>query len=153
MTQRAAARAQRSGSRAPSTRSHNPRGLVDGNQGVEDLVVAAVLAGHGQHQQERLFRVEFGLLGQNRVLEGVLPALGELLLAPLDPVGVGDPIAGVRVADGAVEDGNLSAEDGAGHEVSPLLPLHQLPVPVDQADVVGRRRGLGQGDAARGDGG
>ena len=122
-----------------------PLRLVDGNQGVEG-VVAAAGARHGQHQQEGLFGVKLGLLVQGRVLEGVLPALGELLPAAPDPVGVGDPVAGVRVADGVVEDVGPAAEDGAGHEVALLLALHHLPVAVDQGDAVGvRGRGLGQG--------
>ena len=70
-------------------------GLVDGNQGVEDVVVAVAGARHGQHQQVGLLRVKVGLLVQDRILEGVLPALEELLPAALDPVGVGDPLAGV----------------------------------------------------------
>ena len=89
--------------------------------------------------------VELGLLVQGRVLEGVLPALGELLPAAPDPVGVGDPVAGVRVADGVVEDVGGAAEDGAGHEVALLLALHHLPVPIDQGDVAGAGgRGLGR---------
>ena len=56
------------------------------------------------HHQVCLLRVQLGLLLQDRVLEGVLPALGELLLTALDPVGVGDPLAGVGMADGVVED-------------------------------------------------
>ena len=128
-----------------------PLGLVDGNQGVEDVVVAAANSRHCQHQQEGLFGVKLGLLVQGGVLEGVLPALGDMLLAAPDPVGAGEPVAGVGVADGVVEDVGLAAEDGAGHEVALLLPLHQLPVPVDQGDAVGvRGRGLGQGDAAGG---
>ena len=128
-----------------------PLGLVDGNQGVEDVVVAAANARDGQHQQVCLLGVKLGLLVQSGVLEGVLPALGELFLAAPDPVGVGDPVAGVGVADGVVEDFGLAAEDGAGHEVALLLALHHLPVAVDQGDVVGvRGRGLGQGDAAGG---
>ena len=82
-----------------------PLGLVDGDQGVEDVVVAAVQAGDGHHQQKRLLGVQLGLAVQDRVLEGVLPALGELLLAALYPVGVGDPLAGVGMAQGVVEDG------------------------------------------------
>ena len=126
-----------------------PLGLVDGNQGVEDVALAAALAGHGQHQQEGLFGVEFGLFVQGRVLEGVLPALGQALLAAADLVGVGQPVAGVRVADGVVQDRDLAAEDGAGHEVPLLLALHHLPVPVDQGDGVGGGRltltGVGMG--------
>ena len=80
-----------------------PLGLVDGNQGVED-VVAAAGARDCQHQQVCLLGMELGLLVQGRVLEGVLSALGELFLAPFGPVGVGDPLAGVRVANGVVED-------------------------------------------------
>ena len=109
-----------------------PLGLVDGNQGVEDVVVAAADAGHGQHQQVSLL----GLLVLGRVLEGVLPALGELLLAAPDPVGVGDLGAGAWVADGVEGDIGGAAEDGAGLQVAFLLPLHYLPVPVDQGEVV-----------------
>ena len=131
-----------------------PCGLVDGNQGVEDVVVAAAGAGHGQHQQEGLLRVQLGLLVQGGVLEGVLPALGELFLAALDPVGRGEPLPGVGVADGVEEDIGPAAEDGTGHEVAVLLPLHHLAVEVDQPDVAGAGGwGLGQGDSAGGYGG
>ena len=148
ITHLAPALAQRSGSRAPSTRSHSPLGLVDGDQGVEDVVVAAADARDGQHQEVCLLGVEIGLLVQGRVLEGVLPALGEALLAAPDPVGAGEPVAGVGVADGVEEDVGLAAEDGAGHEVALLLPLHHLPVAVDQGD--GRRcRGAGTGPVPR----
>ena len=91
-----------------------PIGPVDGNQGVEDVVVAAANSRDGQHQQEALFGVKLGLLVQDGVLEGVLPALGELLLPALHPVGVGDPLTGVGVADGVVEDVGLAAEEGGG---------------------------------------
>ena len=127
-----------------------PLGLVDGYQGMEDVALASAGAGHSQDQEKSLLRVQVGLLVQGRVLEGVLPALGELLSAPLDPVGVGDPLAGVRVADGVVQLADLAAEDGTGHEVPLLLPLHHLPVLVDQGDDVVGGRGLGLGDAAGG---
>ena len=51
-------------------------GLVNGDQGVENVVLAAALARHGHHHQESLLRVQFRLAVQHRVLEGVLPALG-----------------------------------------------------------------------------
>ncbi len=131
-----------------------PLGLVDGHQGVEDVVLAAAPPGHRHHQQEGLLGVEVGLAVQGRVLEGVFPALGEFLLAAPDPVGVGDPLAGVGMAQGVVEDADLAAEDWAGDELALLLALHHLPVPVDQGQVAGvGRRGLGQGYAAGGDGG
>ena len=66
---------------------------------MEDVVAAAANSGHGQRQQEGLLGVQVGMVVQVRVLEGVLPALGELPLAALDPVGVGDPLTGVRVAN------------------------------------------------------
>ena len=37
---------------------------------------------------------------------------GEVLLAAPDQVGAGEPVAGVRVADGVEEDVGLAAEDG-----------------------------------------
>ena len=122
------------------------------NQGVEDLALAAATVRDGQHQQEGLFGVQLGLFTEGRVLEGVLPALGQPPLTPADPVGVGDPLAGVRVADGVVEFADPAAEDGPGHEIAVFLPLHQLPVPVDQHDVVVSGWRLGQGQAAGGDG-
>ena len=70
-------------------------GLVNGNQCVKDVVLTAALPRHGHHHQESLLGVKVGLAVQLRVLEGVLPALGKLLLASLHPVGVGDPLAGV----------------------------------------------------------
>ena len=128
-----------------------PPGLVDGYQGVEDVALAAAGAGHGQRHEISLLRVQLRLLVQGRVLEGVLPTLGELLLPALDPVGLGDPLAGVRVADGVVESTDLEAEHRTGDELALLLPLHHLPVLVDQPDVVSAR-GLGQSNAAHGDG-
>ena len=117
------------------------------------MPLPAAGAGNRQHQEKSLFRVQVGLLIQDGVLEGVLPALGEPVLAALNPVGVGDPLAGVRVADGVVELADLAAEDRSGDELALLLPLHHLPVVVDQPDVVAFGWGLGQGDAAQGDGG
>ena len=121
---------------------------------MEDVVVAAAGAGHGQHQQEGLLRVQLGLLVQGGVLEGVLPAFGELFLAALHRVGAGDPLAGVGVADGVEEDAGLAAEDGTGDKIALLLALHHLPVPIDQGDVVAGAGwwGLGQDNAAGGDG-
>ena len=99
ITHLAPALAQRTGSSAQHP-VPQPIGLVEGNQGVEDVMVAAAGAGHGQHQQVGLFGVKLGLLVQGGVLEGVLPALGELLLALFDPVGAGDPrpVSGWRMA-------------------------------------------------------
>ena len=60
-----------------------PLGLVDGNQSVEDVVVAAANSRDGQHQQEGLFGVKLGLLVQGRVLEGVLPPSESCFSPPL----------------------------------------------------------------------
>ena len=151
ITHLAPALAQRSGSRAPSTLSHRPLGWWTGTRAWKTWSSPPPVTGDGHHHQESLLRVEFRLPVQDRVLEGVLPALGEFLLAAPHPVGVGDPLAGVGVAQGVVEHVDPAAEDGAGDELAVLLALHHLPVAVDQGQVVAVGGwGLGQGDAAGG---
>ena len=119
--------------------------LVDGDDGVE--VASLAVLGDCQHdQQVGPVAVELGLLVEGGVLPGVLPAVASLLLAAADPVHRAYPVAGVGVADGVVEDLDLAVEEGPGDELALLLALHEVPVGVDEGQLV--RRGLGAGDPA-----
>ena len=138
-------------SSAPSTRSHNPLGWWTGTRAWKIWRSPPPVRGTPSTSRKACSGSRAGCssrAGYSKVYSQ--PSESFFPLA-LHPVGVGDPLAGVRVADGVVEGADLAAEDGPGHEVALLLPLHHLPVPVDQGDVVGRR-GLGQGGAADGQG-
>ena len=101
--------------------------------------------GDGDHDQKvGPVLVEVGVVVEGRVLEAVLPAVRALLLPALDPVHVGQPVAGVAVADAVVEGLDLPVEEGAGDELAAALALDEFPVGVDEGELVGGR-GLGQG--------
>ena len=119
--------------------------LVDGDDGVE--VASPAVLGDGQHhQQVGTVAVEVGVVVQVGVLPRVLPAVAPLLLPALDPVHGAYPVAGVGVADRVEEVRDLAVEDGAGDELAALLALDEVPVGVDESQLV--RRGLGPGDPA-----
>ncbi len=136
--------AQRSGSSAPSTLSHSPLGWWTGIRAWKTWWPPPARGTASASRKDS--RGEGRAARPGPGTRRCTPTLGQPLLAALDPVGVGDPLAGVGVADGVVEDVGLAAEDGAGHEAALLLPLHHLPVAVDQADVVG---GVGSGPGQR----
>ena len=123
--------------------------LMEGDDGVE--VASQPVLGLGQHhQQVGPVGVEVGLLVQVGVLPRVLPAVASLLLPTMNPVHGAYPVAGVGVPDGVEEALDLPVEEGAGDELAAALSLHEVPVGVDEGQLV--RRGLGQGDVACGDG-
>ena len=70
-----------------------------------------------------------------------------LLLPADDPVHAGEPVAGVGVADGVEEGFELAVEDGTGDELAAALALHEVPVGVDEDNLVAERF-LGLGDTA-----
>ena len=123
--------------------------LVDGDDGVEVAPLAA-LGGRQHDQQVGPVGVEAGLLVEGRVLPRVLPSVASLVLTAIEPVHGAYPVAGVGVPDGVEEGRYLPVEDGAGDELAALLPLHEVPVGVDQDDAA-CGRGLGQGYVACGD--
>ena len=84
------------------------------------------------------------------VLPGVLPAVAPLLLAALDPVHGAYPVARVGVPDRVEEVHDLAVEEGAGDELAAALPLHEVPVGVDEGYFIAGRD-LGLGDVACGD--
>ncbi len=122
--------------------------LVYGHDGVE--VAPQPVPGLRQHhQQVGPVPVELGVFVQVGVLPRVLPAVAALLLAAPDPVHGAYPVAGVGVPDGVEEALDLPVEEGPGDELAAALALDEVPVGVDQGQLV--RRGLGQGDVACGD--
>ena len=123
--------------------------LMEGDDGVE--VAPQPVLGRGQHdQQVGPVAVELRVLVQVGVLPGVRPPVAPLLLAALHPVHGAYPVARVGVPDGVEEVRDLPVEDGAGDELAAALALHEVPVGVDEGQLVAGR-GLGLGDVACGD--
>ena len=127
------------------------RRLVHRDHGVEiGRTFRVWRRGEHDHQVDAL-GIELGMIVEGGILERVLPAVRQALLASLDPVHRSQPIASLAVSEAVEEDVELRAEYGAGDELAILLAFHELPVGVDERQrrrgrVLGRRLPVGNDD-------
>ena len=112
-----------------------PGRLVDGYHHVELLRLSRARLGAHHEEHVDAFGVEGRLIGVGRVLPGVLPAVGEPVLAPSHLGHAGQPVARVGVPDRVGQESQPAVEHRTGDE-SPVLPaLHHIRGLVYQRDA------------------